>query len=194
MNIEILLLSILYVLAFVAFIGAINARGVTKMAISFFLAIVCLSTAIFHTAQFYVTRIEKQAAVEAQEQIEYAEKEAEELAQQIEVENKSKTEKAVESEKPKNTRTKKYLTQASSLAQQSLQLSQSIEEIQLSGFELMTDSEYEALRNQAKGYLSTAMGLKNKLQELEPAPAEVKAAHQKLENGLQNLVTATSIH
>jgi len=49
---DLLLLTLLYAVAFTAFIGAINSRGPARVALSYFLAILTLCAAVFHTSQY----------------------------------------------------------------------------------------------------------------------------------------------
>jgi hypothetical protein len=48
---DLLLLTLLYAVACTAFIGAINARGPARVVLSYFLAILTLCAAVFHTSQ-----------------------------------------------------------------------------------------------------------------------------------------------
>jgi hypothetical protein len=50
MKTDLLLLTLLYAVAFTAFIGAINSRGPARVALSYFLAILTLCAAVFHTS------------------------------------------------------------------------------------------------------------------------------------------------
>src|SRR4051812_29551579 len=52
MKTDLLLLTLLYAVACAAFIGAINARGPARVVLSYFLAILTLCAAVFHTSQF----------------------------------------------------------------------------------------------------------------------------------------------
>src|SRR5882757_2824611 len=52
MQTDLMLLTLLYAVAFTAFVGAINSRGPARVALSYFLAILTLCAAVFHTSQF----------------------------------------------------------------------------------------------------------------------------------------------
>ncbi len=51
MNVEILLITLLYAVTLVGFIAAINSRGPARIGLSYFFAILCLCASVFHTAR-----------------------------------------------------------------------------------------------------------------------------------------------
>lgn len=53
MTTESLLLTVLFCLTLTAFIGAVNARGLVRVALSYFFAILCLCAAVFHTTRHF---------------------------------------------------------------------------------------------------------------------------------------------
>jgi hypothetical protein len=65
MSLEPLLLTLLYALALVAVIGAINSRDTVRMVISSLLAMLCLAAAVYHTSRYLTLQEAAAAAAEA---------------------------------------------------------------------------------------------------------------------------------
>jgi hypothetical protein len=60
---ELLLLTLLWAITLTGFSAAVNARGPARISISYFIAILCLCGAVFHTSQYLAESNSTQAAV-----------------------------------------------------------------------------------------------------------------------------------
>ena len=188
MKTDLMLLTLLYAVALTAFIGAINARGPARVALSYFLAILTLCAAVFHTSQYVagselghgddaVVVAPPPQAIKAPEPV------------------------APPPPPPPDTAALGASKTAAAVAEGKLEIKGALESarraarnmgsLSLSAVADISDEEYEALQNKAVGYLAEARRAKDKFAAVAvKLPPELKEPQDQLAKGLESLVTA----
>lgn len=180
MKTDLMLLTLLYVVAFSAFIGAINARGPARVALSYFLAILCLCAAVFHTSQYLaVGNLEVESAVVVPPPA-VPEPEAPPAPDTATL-NAARNE--VEIAAGKN--------ELKGVLESARRVVRNLASLNLGAVADISDEEYEALQNRAVGYLSEARRAKEKMAGVSAKlPPQLKEAQDELSKGLESLVAA----
>ena len=183
MKTDLMLLTLLYAVALTAFIGAINSRGPARVALSYFLAILTLCAAVFHTSQYLaVGGMHGDDAVVvapppqplAPEPIAPPPPDTAALAA-------SKSEAAVGEGK----------VELKGVLESARRTARSMSGLSLGAVADISDEEYETLQNRAVGYLAEARKTKEKLAAAAgKVPPELKEAQDQLAKGVEALVTA----
>jgi hypothetical protein len=180
---DLLLLTLLYAVACTAFIGAINARGPVRVVLSYFLAILTLCAAVFHTSQMVAGGDLGKADVvvappPAPEPVKAPEPPPGPDTAAI---NSSQRDAAVAEGK---NELKGVLDAARHTAR-------SLASLNLGAVADISDEEYEGLQNRAIGYLAEARKDKDKLgAAAAKTPPQLKGAVDELAKGMESLVAA----
>lgn len=183
MKTDLMLLTLLYAVAFAAFVGAINARGPARVALSYFLAILTLCAAVFHTTQFLAGSgyTEMDDAVVVAPPVPLVPSEPVAPAPADTALNASQNEAAIAEGK---NELKGVLESARAVAR-------SLSGLSLSAVADISDEEYESLQNRAVGFLAAARKTKDKLAAASAkVPPQLKDAQNQLAQGIESLVTA----
>ncbi|MDB5106505.1 MAG: hypothetical protein JWP91_4194 [Fibrobacteres bacterium] len=185
MKTDLLLLTLLYAVAFTAFIGAINARGPARVALSYFLAILTLCAAVFHTSQFLAggDLMHDDAVVVAPPPLPAPPPPAPEAppAPDTAALGASKTEAAISEGK----------NELKGVLEAGRRVARNLTSLNLGAVADISDEEYESLQNRAVSYLSEARRAKDRLTAASAkVPPQLKDAQDQLGKGLDALVTA----
>jgi hypothetical protein len=183
MKTDLMLLTLMYAVAFAAFIGAINARGPARVALSYFLAILCLCAAVFHTSQFLAVKdLDADSAVVIPPPPPPAAivPEGPTLADSLALES-SRNEAAMAEGR----------NELKGVLESARRVSRNLSSLNLGAVADISDEEYEALQNRAVGYLSEARRAKETLAAVSAKlPPELKDAGDILGKGVESLVGA----
>jgi hypothetical protein len=175
MNTDLLLLTLLFAVTLSAFIGALNARGPGKTILSFFLAILCLSAAVFHTSQYVAYLQAEKAIVEAVV--------AEPLPPVPAAPDTSGL--AASRNAAELGRARTDLSAVVSAAQR---LQRSLSAMDLSRVADVSEGEYESLVSRSHLYLAEARKIKEKVEEKEAGlPSAILPAFRNLEKAVEQL-------
>lgn len=182
MKTDMLLLTVLYAVACSAFIGAINARGPARVALSWFLAILTLCAAVFHTSQMLAGGdLGKGDVVVAPPPPPEPVKPPEPPPPDTAAINASSRDAAVAEGKG----------ELRGVLESARRTARNLASLNLGGVADISDEEYEALQNRAIGYLSEARKNKEKLASASAKiPPQLKEAQDLLARGIDALVTA----
>ena len=177
MKTDLLLLTLLYVVAFAAFVGAVNARGPARVAISYFLAILCLCAAVFHTSQFLAAPVPEPVVITPPKP------EPEVIAPAPGPDTAglaaSKREAAVGEAK----------AELKTVLESALRVQRNLASLKLGAAAEISDEEYESLQNRAISYLSEARRVKERMAALsEKLPPGLTEANEALTRGVESLV------
>ena len=181
---DLMQLTLLYAVAFSAFIGAINSRGPARVALSYFLAILTLCAAVFHTSQFLagselkgddaVVVAPPPQAVKPPEPVAPPPPDTAALGA-------SKNEAALGEGK----------NELKGVLEGARRTAKNMSTLSLGAVADISDEEYESLQNRAVGYLAEARRAKDKLAAAaSKVPAPLKDAQDQLGKGIESLVTA----
>ena len=187
---DLLLLTLLYAVAFTAFIGAINSRGPARVALSYFLAILTLCAAVFHTSQYLaggslMTHSDEAVVVTPPLVPVPAPAPAPAPATPPPADTASI---AASKNEVANGEVKNELKGVLDIARR---ISRNLSALNLGTVADVSDEEYEALQNKTVGFLSEARRAKEKLNPIAAkAPESLKLATDDLAKGLDALVTA----
>lgn len=188
MQLELLLLTVLYAVSFAAFVGAINAHGPARTALSYFLAILCLCAAVFHTSQYMAmgpsSRYAPEAAIVTPPVPPAPADQGVVLAPP-----------APDTEDLAASRNAAAVAEARaelrSVQENAQRVLRNLSSLNLSRVADVSDEEYEVLQNRAVAYLSEARKAKEKLAaaaaKTPPALAETR---ETLNKAIENLVAA----
>lgn len=184
MKTDLLLLTLLYAVACAAFIGAINARGPARVALSWFLAILTLCAAVFHTSQMVaggeLAKADVVVAPPTPEPVKPPEPVAP-AGPDTAALNASQREAAVAEGK----------NELKGVLDAARRTARSLASLNLGGVADISDEEYEALQNRAVGYLGEARKNKEKLAAAAAkVPPQLKDAQDALSKGIEALVAA----
>jgi hypothetical protein len=187
MQLELLLLTLLYVVAAAAFVGAINAHGPARVVLSYFLAILCLCAAVFHTSQYLAigpsgsSRLEPAPA--------FAEPAPADQGVVLAPPAMSDTQALADSRHAAAlAEARNELKQVQETAERILR---NLSSLNLAGVADVSDEEYEALQNRAVGYLTEARRAKDRLEAVTAkAPPGLGETQETLVRGMDNLVAA----
>jgi hypothetical protein len=184
MKTDLMLLTLLYAVAFAAFIGAINSRGPARVALSYFLAILTLCAAVFHTSQYLaggglsqddaVVVAPPPAIVAPPGPVEPPPPDTAAL-------NTSKNEVMVAEGK----------NELKGVLEVCRRVARNLSSLNLGAVADISDEEYESLQNRAVGYLSEARRAKERLTTAAPkVPPQLKEQQDLLAKGVESLITA----
>jgi hypothetical protein len=189
---DLLLLTLQYAVACTAFIGAINSRGPARVALSYFLAILTLCAAVFHTSQYLagggdLLRGDEAVIVAPPIQQPAAPAPAPALEQPVAPPapdtaalNASKNEAAIAEGK----------NELKGVLDGATRVSRNLSTLNLSAVADVSDEEYEALQNKAVGYLAEARKVKERFNATAPkVPPQLKETQDQLGKGIESLVT-----
>jgi hypothetical protein len=180
MKTDLMLLTLLYAIACSAFIGAINSRGPARVALSYFLAILTLCAAVFHTSQLLAGGdLMKGDVVVAPppEPVKPPEPPPPPPPDTAAL-NASKNEVAIAEGK----------NELKSVLEAARRISRSLASLNLGAVADISDEEYEGLQNRAVGYLSEARKAKEKLAAASAkVPPQLKDAQDQLGRGIEAL-------
>lgn len=184
MKTDLMLLTLLYAVAFAAFIGAINSRGPARVALSYFLAILTLCAAVFHTSQYLAGGglSEDDAVVVAPPPVIVAPPAPiEPPPPDTAALNASKN--AVMVAEGKN--------ELKGVLEVSRRVARNLSTLNLGAVADISDEEYESLQNRAVGYLIEARRAKERLTAAAPkVPPQLKEQQDMLAKGIESLITA----
>jgi hypothetical protein len=189
MKTDLLLLTLLYAVALTAFVGAINAHGPARVALSYFLAIICLCAAVFNTSQYLAAPAHEEGAVlvpppaptpppkpepppppPGPDSAQVAAQIAASQAQQAAAESKN---------------------ELKSVEEGAARVLKSLGTLNLGGVSEVSDEEYEAYQNRAVGYLSEARKVKERFTQVSSkVPASLNDAKENLGRGIESLIAA----
>lgn len=188
MQLELLLLTVLYAVSFGAFVGAINAHGPARTALSYFLAILCLCAAVFHTSQYMA--VGPSARLPS-------------LEPTVLVPLAPAPEPVVVTPPPPAPDTQNLAASknAVALAESKAELRavqesgervlRSLASLNLGAVADVSDEEYEALQNRAVGYLSEARKAKDRFSAVAAkAPPGLSDTQETLSKAMESLVAA----
>jgi hypothetical protein len=185
MKTDLMLLTLSYAVALTAFIGAINSRGPARVALSYFLAILTLCAAVFHTSQYLaggelahgddaVVVAPPPQSIKAPELI------APPPPPDTSALGASKNDAAVTEGK----------LELKGVLEAARRAARNMSSLSLGAVADISDEEYEALQNKAVGYLAEARRAKDKLASIAvKLPPELKEPQDQLAKGLESLVT-----
>lgn len=182
MKTDLMLLTLMYGVALAAFIGAINARGPARVALSYFLAILCLCAAVFHTSQYLAVKdLDADSAVVIPPPPPTAAvPEGPTLADSLALEA-SRNEAALAEGR----------NELNAVLESVRRVSRNLSSLNLGAVADISDEEYETLQNRALGYLSEARRAKENLASLSgKLPPQLKEAGDILGKGVESLVGA----
>jgi hypothetical protein len=182
MKTDLMLLTLLYTVALTAFIGAINARGPARVALSYFLAILTLCAAVFHTSQYLADgglRAEDAVVVAPPPQAIKAPDPIVVPPPDTVALGASKAEAAVGEGK----------LELKGVLESARRTARGMAGLSLGAVADISDEEYETLQNRAVGYLAEARRSKDKLAAAK-LPPELKEAQEQLSKGVESLVAA----
>jgi len=180
---DLLLLTLLYAVACAAFIGAINARGPARVVLSYFLAILTLCAAVFHTSQMVAAGDFGKAEVvvappPAPEPVKPPEPPPGPDTAAI---NASQRDAAVAEGK----------NELKGVLDAARRTARSLASLNLGAVADISDEEYEGLQNRAIGYLAEARKNKDKLGAVAAkTPPQLKTAVDALTRGMDSQVAA----
>jgi hypothetical protein len=185
MKTDLMLLTLLYAVAFSAFVGAINSRGPARVALSYFLAILTLCAAVFHTSQFLAGGGFSQtddAVVVAPPPVPMVPPEpVAPPPPDTAALNASQNEAAIAEGK---NELKGVLEAARGVAR-------NLSGLSLGAVADISDEEYESLQNRAVGFLAAARRTKERLNAASAkVPPQLKDAQTLLAQGIESLVAA----
>ncbi len=188
MHLELLLLTVLYVVALGAFVGAINAHGPARVALSYFLAILCLCAAVFHTSQYLAMGPSGRLAHEPAVMTPPAPVVPDEgvvlappLAADTQALAASQNDVALAESK----------AELKGVHENAQRVLKSLASLNLGAVADVSDEEYEALQNRAVGYLSEARKAKDRLAAaMAKAPPGLGETQETLSKAIENLVAA----
>ena len=183
MKTDLMLLTLLYAVAFTAFVGAINSRGPARVALSYFLAILTLCAAVFHTSQYLAGGglSEDDAVVVAPPPDRSASRSPEPPPPDTAALNASKNEVMVAEGK----------NELKGVLEVSRRVARNLSSLNLGAVADISDEEYESLQNRAVSYLSEARRAKERLAAAAPkVPPQLKEQQDTLAKGIESLVTA----
>jgi hypothetical protein len=190
MKTDLLLLTLMYVVAFAAFIGAINARGPARVALSYFLAILCLCAAVFHTSQYLAA---PSLALQAEQEAVVMTPPVPKLPDppQAVAVPAPDTQGLAASKQDANLGEAK--NDLKGVLESGLRVSRNLSSLNLGSAADISDEEYEGLQNRAIGYLSEARRVKEKLGGLSgKIPPGLNDAQDALSKGAENLAAAAA--
>ena len=184
MKTDLMLLTLLYAVAFAAFIGAINSRGPARVALSYFLAILTLCAAVFHTSQYLAGGglPQDDAVVVAPPPVVVAPPApVEPPSPDTAALNASKNEAMVAEGK----------NELKSVLDVCRRVARNLSSLNLGAVADISDEEYESLQNRAVGYLSEARRTKERLTAAAPkVPPQLKEQQDLLAKGVESLIAA----
>jgi hypothetical protein len=183
MKTDLLLLTLLYAVACTAFIGAINARGPARVVLSYFLAILTLCAAVFHTSQLVAGGdLGKGDVVVAPPPVPEPVKPPEPPpGPDTAAINASQRDAAVAEGK----------NELKGVLDAGRHTARSLASLNLGAVADISDEEYEGLQNRAIGYLAEARKDKDKLGvAAAKMPPQLKGAVDALAKGMEALVAA----
>lgn len=157
MKSELLLLTLLWALTLNGFAIAVNARGPVRVTLSFAFAILCLGASVFHTSQYIVQNISRQAAVLEAPVPEVAPVVAE---PEVDTAGLAASRQALALGRTRN-QLKPYVETAKRLAER-------MAAVDLRRVADMTDAEYDGLQSKAFSFRSEVAKLKEKAIEQGP--------------------------
>ncbi|HKP98516.1 MAG TPA: hypothetical protein VJ385_22490 [Fibrobacteria bacterium] len=181
---DLMLLTLLYAVAFTAFIGAINSRGPARVALSYFLAILTLCAAVFHTSQFLagdglhgddaVVVAPPPQPLAPPEPVAPPPPDTAALAA-------SQNEAAIAEGK----------NELKGVLEAARRVARSMSSLSLGAVADISDEEYESLQNRAVGYLAEARRAKDRLAAAaSKIPPQLKDPQDQLAKGLESLVSS----
>lgn len=184
MHLELLLLTVLYAVAFAAFVGAINAHGPARTALSYFLAILCLCAAVFHTSQYLAmgpsARLEPVPPAAPPEQ-----------AQVLTPPAPPPPDTAALAASRNAVALAEARSELKSVQEGAQRVLKSLGSLNLGAVADISDEEYEVLQNRAMGYLSEARKTKERFTAaVAKAPPGLGETQETLSKALENLVAA----
>jgi hypothetical protein len=183
MKTDLLLLTLLYAVACSAFIGAINARGPARVALSWFLAILTLCAAVFHTSQMVA------GGEFGRDEVVVAPPPAPEPPKAPEPPPGPDT--AALNASQREAALAEGRNELKGVLESARRAARNLSSLNLGGVADISDEEYEALQNRAVGYLAEARKLKDKLAAASAkVPPELKEQQESLAKGIDALVGA----
>jgi hypothetical protein len=182
MKTDLMILTLLYAVAFTAFIGAINARGPARVALSYFLAILTLCAAVFHTSQFLAAgELQDDAVVVAPPPVAAPPPVVVEPAPDTAALAASRNEAAIGEGK----------NELKGVLEVARRVARNLSSLNLGAVADISDEEYESLQNRAVGYLAEARRAKERLNgAASKIPPQLKETQDLLAKGIESLVTA----
>jgi hypothetical protein len=185
MKTDLLLLTLLYAVACSAFIGAINARGPARVALSWFLAILTLCAAVFHTSQLVASGDLSKGDVVV------APPPAPEPAKPAEPAGPPPPDTAALNASQREAAVAQGKNDLKGVLDAARRTARGLATLNLGGVADISDEEYEGLQNRAIGYLAEARKDKDKLSAAAAkAPPQLKDAVDQLSKGMEALVAA----
>ena len=182
---DLMLLTLQYAVAFTAFIGAINARGPARTTLSYFLAILCLCGAVFHTSQYLAgadsDRSEEAVVVTPPPQPAAPPAAPAEPAPAPDTAALQAAQDEAAAAESRN--------ELKGVLESARRVTRNLSSLNLQAVADISDEEYEALQNRAVGYLSEARRAKEKLAAAK-VPPQLKDAQDALAKGAESLVAA----
>lgn len=184
MKTDLMLLTLLYAVAFAAFVGAINARGPARVALSYFLAILTLCAAVFHTSQYMAGGglPQDDAVVVAPPPVIVAPPApVEPPPPDTAALNASRNEAMVAEGK----------NELKGVLEVCRRVARNLSTLNLGAVADISDEEYESLQNRAVGYLSEARRAKERMTAAAPkVPPQLKEQQDLLAKGVESLIAA----
>ncbi|MEO6094705.1 MAG: hypothetical protein ABIW76_03155 [Fibrobacteria bacterium] len=184
MKTDLMILTLLYGVAFTAFIGAINARGPARVALSYFLAILTFCGAVFHTSQYLsAAELDGDAVVVAAPPVPVIPSQggADPSAPDTTSLAVSRNEAAIGEGR----------NELKGVLEVARRVARNLTSLNLGAVPDISDEEYESLQNRAVSYLAEARRAKERLNgAASKIPAQLKEPQDQLAKGVESLVAA----
>ncbi len=199
MNIEILLVTLLYAVTLVGFIVAINSRGPVRVALSYFFAILCLCASVFHTARLVTAAsgdlfpgMAGGAASGASRAGEIDPATASGNAVILAADTGTETAAGTEVSPVDKAALADARNRLRSLVQTSMRLQGNLSRLVLQNLVDLPEEEFQYLRSVATSSFAEAAKLQNRFKSLKAdIPGELNEAATQVERGLDALYSAS---
>ncbi len=191
MKSDLLMLTLMYSVACAAFIGAINSRGPVRVAISYFLAILTLCAAVYHTSQALSSISLSSQSEDAVVVLPPPPSEPSPAPTPVAQPRPSDSTAITASKSDADLNQTKL--ELLGVLQTVQRISKNISSLNLGAVADISDEEYESLQNKTLNYLSESRKAKEKLLSFaSTAHGPLKLAFDDLSGGVNDLVTAAT--
>ncbi len=184
-------LTAMYMMTLVAFIGAINARGTARTVVSYFLAVFCLCASAFHTARELVSPRVISASPNASLPAPQASPAP--MTQSVSTEESpagaahaTSNAEAVAADAAREA----YIDEANAVLASALELTRTMASIQLTNLVELGEAEYEALQSRAVSAVAQARRIRSNFSSLKSAPASLESTHRTASQGIESLMSS----
>lgn len=189
MQLELLLLTLLYVVAAAAFVGAINSHGPARVVLSYLLAILCLCAAVFHTSQYLAVGPSGYSRLDSPPA--FSEPSSVPADQGVVLAPPAMPDTQALADSRHAAALAEARNEMRQVQESAERILRNLGSLNLAGVADVSDEEYEALQNRAVGYLTEARRARERLQAVTAkAPPGLGETQETLVRGMENLVAA----